>query len=138
MLFSHVLIEGRLPHSCPSTLVTFVLKSLVHSSFVGLQVGKPVALVRAICAVEKPLEGMDALHVVDNNPLGGSRFEVAIVAVKVSSLEDSGARGSPMIVINSCLASHTINVVHFYFLATVFSCDVMFHRILIVGSVITP
>ena len=39
---------------------------------VGFQVGEPVAFVRAICTVEQPLEGMGALHVVDNNPLGGS------------------------------------------------------------------
>ena len=105
MLFSHVLIEGRLPNSCPSTLLTSKLESFVHCSFVGFQVWEPVAFVRAICAVEKPLERMSAFHVVDNNPLGRSRFEVAIVAVKMSRLEDSGAGGSSMVVINSCLTS---------------------------------
>ena len=89
MLFSHVLIEGRLPHCCPSTLVTFKLKSVVHRSLVGLQIGQPVAFIRAVCAVKQSLEGVGTLHVIDHSPLGGSRLEVTIVAVKMPRLEDS-------------------------------------------------
>ena len=140
MLFSHVLIEGRLPHCCPSTLVTFVLKSVVHRSFVGLQVGQPVALVRAVCAVKQSLERVDTLHVIDHDPLGGSGFEVTMSAVKISRLKNSGTGSSSVIMINPSLTSFTVDVIYFHFLdfAYMFSCDVLFHCIFIICSVITP